>query len=110
MSKSNTKSKTAYEEKTGLFVCAYSCVQNQLDTADFLIDGLTSRRASGAERCGTLITLTLSKGSTAGLHLLRADVPAKAQDTKLFTSQREMNRRRLFDLLNLRVPCGLRAL
>ena len=23
MSKSNTKSKTAYEEKTGLFVCAY---------------------------------------------------------------------------------------
>jgi hypothetical protein len=48
MSKSNTKSKTAYEEKTGLFVCAYSCVQNQLDTADFLIDGLTSRRASGA--------------------------------------------------------------
>jgi hypothetical protein len=49
MSKSNTKSKTAYEEKTGLFVCAYSCVQNQLDTADFLIDGLTSRRASGAD-------------------------------------------------------------
>ena len=48
MSKSNTKSKTAYEEKTGLFVCSYSCAQNQLDTADFLIDGLTCGRAYGA--------------------------------------------------------------
>lgn len=50
MNKSNTKSKTSYEgEKTEpLGTDGDSCSQNQLDIADFLIDGLTSRRASGA--------------------------------------------------------------
>jgi hypothetical protein len=44
------KTKPSGEEKTGLLAPAHSCSPNQLDTADFLIDGLTSGRAYGAVR------------------------------------------------------------
>jgi hypothetical protein len=40
--KSNTKTKSSAEEKTDLFMPAHSCSPKSLDTADFLIDGLTS--------------------------------------------------------------------
>jgi len=47
-SNSNTKTKTASEGKICLSARAGSCSQNQLDRADFLIDGLTYAAPSGA--------------------------------------------------------------
>jgi hypothetical protein len=46
-SKSNTKTKTLREEKNHLLALAHSCPQNQLDSADFLIDGLLSAAPDG---------------------------------------------------------------
>ena len=48
MSKSNTKSKTLSEEGMCLLTLAHSCPQIKLDTADFLIDGLTCLAPYGA--------------------------------------------------------------
>jgi hypothetical protein len=46
--KATAKPKTLREEKNQSLALAHSCSQNQLDSADFLIDGLFSAAPVGA--------------------------------------------------------------